>query len=105
MSRVSSGTGTVASVIGQSMTLTIIPKCSYGLCRILASGDMAATILTGMAGEGPIVLDPIAASLLSPSAYHGPTFDGSCIQAGVPVTFSYVAGSTTAALTLTLLGD
>lgn len=101
MSRTVTGTGDVATAVGQVMTLTFTPKLGGALQRILATGDTDATILTAMSGERPLVVDPLPCSLLAASAFHGPDFDGACLQAGVPVTVTYTAGSTTSPLRLT----
>ena len=95
----------MAGAVGQAMTLTILPKTTFWLRRVLVSGDVGATLTTGLSGESPLFVDPLDASILSAGAYHGPTFDGVIVHAGVPVSIGYTAGSTTAALRVTLLGD
>ena len=86
------------------MTLTVTPKSTFWLRRITSSGDTAAVLTTVFAGEVPLVIDPIDTSLLTPTAFHQPTFKGKRIRAGVPITANYTAGSTTLALRLTFTG-
>ena len=97
-------TGSVATSVGQSMSVTLTPRTSLHLAKIFATGDTAATITTIISGDDPIVLDSLDAALISPSAYHGPSFGGRVLKAGVPVTINYTAGSTTAALKLSFYG-
>ena len=105
MRALATGIGNVAGAVGQAMSMSIQPKASGRLDRIIASGDTGAVITSAMAGESPIVIDPIDCATLATSAYHGPTFDRADIQAGVPITVNYTAGSTTTALRLTFTGE
>ncbi|MDP2317156.1 MAG: hypothetical protein Q8P41_29985 [Pseudomonadota bacterium] len=97
-------TGTVATAVGQSMSVTLTPRTSLHLSKIFATGDTAATINTIISGDDPVVLDNLDAALISPTAYHGPSFGGRILRAGVPVTINYTAGSTTTALKLSFYG-
>ncbi|MDP2317224.1 MAG: hypothetical protein Q8P41_30335 [Pseudomonadota bacterium] len=97
-------TGSVATSVGQAMSMTLTPRTSLHLSKIFATGDTAATINTIISGDDPVVLDNLDAALISPSAYHGPSFGGRVLRAGVPVTINYSAGSTTAALKLSFYG-
>jgi hypothetical protein len=97
-------TGIVATTVGQSMSMTLTPRTSLHLSKIFATGDSAATINTIISGDDPVVLDNLDAALIAPTAYHGPSFGGRVLRAGVPVTINYTAGSTTAALKLSFYG-
>ncbi|MES2638097.1 MAG: hypothetical protein V4850_01385 [Myxococcota bacterium] len=97
-------TGSVATSVGQAMSMTLTPRTSLHLSKIFATGDTAATINTIISGDDPVVLDNLDAALISPTAYHGPSFGGRVLRAGVPVTINYSAGSTTAALKLSFYG-
>ena len=97
-------TGLVATTVGQSMSMTLTPRTSLHLSKIFATGDSAATINTIISGDDPVVLDNLDAALIAPTAYHGPSFGGRVLRAGVPVTINYTAGSTTAALKLSFYG-
>ena len=94
----------VATTVGQSMSMTLTPRTSLHLSKIFATGDSAATINTIISGDDPVVLDNLDAALIAPTAYHGPSFGGRVLRAGVPVTINYTAGSTTAALKLSFYG-
>ena len=96
--------GTVATAVGQSMSVTLTPRTSLHLSKIFATGDTSATINTIISGDDPVVLDNLDAALISPTAYHGPSFGGRILRAGVPVTINYTAGSTTTALKLSFYG-
>ena len=96
--------GTVATAVGQSMSVTLTPRTSLHLQKIFATGDTASTINTIISGDDPVVLDNLDAALISPTAYHGPSFGGRILRAGVPVTINYTAGSTTTALKLSFYG-
>ncbi len=96
--------GIVATTVGQSMSMTLTPRTSLHLSKIFATGDSAATINTIISGDDPVVLDNLDAALIAPTAYHGPSFGGRVLRAGVPVTINYTAGSTTAALKLSFYG-
>ena len=100
----SQSTGIVATTVGQAMTMTLTPRTSLHLAKIFATGDTASTITTIISGDDPVVLDSLDAALISPTAYHGPSFGGRVLKAGVPVTINYTAGSTTAALKLSFYG-
>ena len=97
-------TGSVATTVGQAMTMTLTPRTSLHLAKIFATGDTASTITTIISCDDPVVLDSLDAALISPTAYHGPSFGGRVLKAGVPVTINYTAGSTTAALKLSFYG-
>jgi hypothetical protein len=96
--------GSIATTLGQAMTMTLTPRTSLHLAKIFATGDTAATITTIISGDDPVVLDALDAALISPSAYHGPSFGGRVLKAGVPVTINYQAGSTTSSLKLSFYG-
>ena len=96
--------GSVATAVGQSMSVTLTPRTSLHLSKIFATGDTSATINTIISGDDPVVLDNLDAALLAPTAYHGPGFEGRVLKAGVPVTINYTAGSTTTALKLSFYG-
>ena len=97
-------TGSVATAVGQSMSVTLTPRTSLHLSKIFATGDTASTINTIISGDDPLVLDNLDAALLAPTAYHGPGFEGRVLKAGVPVTINYTSGSTTTALKLSFYG-
>ena len=97
-------TGAVATTVGQSMSVTLTPRTSLHLHKIFATGDTGSTINTIISGDDPVVLDNLDAALIAPTAYHGPSFGGRVLRAGVPVTINYTAGSTTAALKLSFYG-
>lgn len=105
MNKSASGFGSVATVVGEAKTLTITPKSTFELSRIIATGDTGATLVSALSGESPLVVDPIDCSTIGPTAFHGPTFEGRMVYAGVPVTVNYTAGSTSQPLKLTLLGE
>lgn len=105
MRKNASGAGQLAGVVGELLTLSIVPKASFTLDQIVTSGDLGATLTMGLSGECPIIVDAIDAASLAVGAFHAPPFDGGRVYAGVPVVFTYTAGSTSVALRITLSGE
>ena len=98
-----SGTGSLATTVGESKVMVFTPTRDAELEEILSSGDTGATLTTILSGQQMVFTGSLSCTLLAATSLRVTKFTGT-VKAGTPITVNYTAGSTATPLTLTFVG-